>query len=122
MPQVILEFSANVIEINNLSDLFLYCHEILASRLPTAIATCKSRAIKSDIYCIGDGDPRNAFVHLTLKVLPGRSDDTLRKIGESIMEKLTGHFSESLSKLNLQITLEILELKKNYFKVVSQQS
>lgn len=68
MPQLILEFSSNILEKNN------------------------------------------AFVHISLKVMPGRSFDTLKNIGENMIELLKKYFSDSLEKLNLQITLEIIAL------------
>lgn len=118
MPHLTLELSSNIEEKNILS-LFKYCHSILSKMLPTEIHSCKSRSIVYDTYYIGDGKPNNAFVHLTVKIMPGRSPSTLKELSESIMNLLKNHFNESLKKLNLQITLEIIELQKTYFKITS---
>jgi len=81
MPQLILEFSSNILEKNNLVTLFQECHSILEKKLPTDIDSCKSRAIECHDYYIGNGEPNNAFVHISLKIMPGRSLDTLKKCG-----------------------------------------
>jgi 5-carboxymethyl-2-hydroxymuconate isomerase len=119
MPQLVLEFSSNVFEKTNLNMLFQQCHSHLEKMLPTDINSCKSRAIECDTYYIGNGKENDAFIHLSLKVFPGRSMETFEKIGNAMMEILKNYFSNSLNKLNLQITIEIMELQKTYFKITS---
>lgn len=119
MPQLILEYSANIIEKENLTTLFQQCHEFLAKSLPTELASCKSRAIKCENYCIGDNAESNAFVHISLKVMSGRSKDTLHSVGQSMMNILSRYFEKSLQQLKLQISLEISELQTTYFKISS---
>lgn len=110
MPHLTLEFSHNVIEKNNLQPLLKTLHEIIADSLPTDISGCKSRAIELDTFHVGNGEPDSAFVHVTLKVLPGRTPEHLQKVGEKLMTKLREHFDDSFKKLKLQITMEITEL------------
>lgn len=120
MPQLTLEYTANVEEVSNLNALFLQCHHVLVDVIGTDINNCKSRAIELTNYCIGSGADENAFVHITLKVLPGRDQDTLNQLAEKIMPIVSQHFEKSLKLLKLQITLEIVELQKTYFKKASQ--
>lgn len=119
MPQLMLEFSSNIKEKNNLQNLLRDCHSILETTLPTTLQSCKSRAVERDCYCVGDGKTENAFVHVTLKVMPGRSQEILQAVGESVINLLREYFRASLKELNLQITVEILELDRNYFKISS---
>jgi 5-carboxymethyl-2-hydroxymuconate isomerase len=102
-----------------MANLFQECHSILEPTLPTDIASCKSRSIECHSYYLGNGEPNNAFVCVSLKVMPGRSIDTLKNAGDKIMLALKNYFASSLEKLNLQITLEIIELQKTYFKITS---
>lgn len=120
MPHLTLEFSANIIEKNNLAALFPSLHKILATTLPTNINGCKSRAIECEQFYVGEGAPNSAFIHVTLKVLPGRTPEHLQELGQIIMNELKQYFQASLTKLKLQITLEILEISTNYFKIVSE--
>lgn len=119
MPQLILEYSKNIIERDNLTTLFQQCHDLLAEALPTDLNSCKSRAIKCKTYVVGDGQLDNAFIHVSLKVMPGRTQDTLQNVGQRMMKVLENHFAQSLQKLKLQITLEISNLQPTYFKITS---
>jgi 5-carboxymethyl-2-hydroxymuconate isomerase len=116
MPQLTLEYSSNIIEKTNLVSLLKSCHELIASELPANIASCKSRAMERDVYCVGDGNLQNAFVHLTLNVLPGRDEAARTRVGEKLLALLKDYFSRSLASLQLQITVELDELPKTYFK------
>lgn len=118
MPQLILEFSDNIIEQHDINDLMQTCNEALVVGLSTDLASCKTRAIKHSLYHIGDGDPNNAFVHASLKVMPGRTNEIIQNMGNNMMEILKAYFAESQQKLNLQITIEISELQDMYFKFV----
>ena len=120
MPQLILEYSSNILEKDNMKPLFQEYHSILEKTLPTDINNCKSRAIACDDYYIGQGQPNNAFIHISLKIMPGRDFETLKNTADAMMSTSKNHFSGSLQKLNLQITIEIIDLEKAYFKITSQ--
>lgn len=119
MPQLILEYSSNIIETDNLQELLKSINIFLNETLPTELASCKSRAIKLNTFCIGNGDERNALVHVSLKVMPGRTFEKLNEVGNGIMKMLKDYFYHSLKQLSLQITVEISELEKTYYKFAS---
>lgn len=119
MPHLVLEFTSNIVEKSNLTSLLKQCHLVLSDMLPTELVSCKSRAVERDIYCIGDGNGNGAFVHVDLRVMPGRDKETLQMVGQRLMDILKAHFSESLKVFQLQITLEINELATTYFKAKS---
>ena len=120
MPQLSLEYTSNVLEHDNFSELFKQCHTILTEQLPTDLAACKSRVVKCADYYIGNGDANNAFVSLHVKVMAGRSAETLTTISNAMMQVLQQHFAQSLAQRNLQITLQMQELAPSlYFKITS---
>lgn len=116
MPHVILEYSGNLIENIEFQALFKECHELLVKHLSTSIQNCKSRAYLCKNYYVGDGNSNNAFVHVTLKIMPGRSKELLNYTGETLLTLFKKYFSESIQKLNLELSLEIVELQGPYFK------
>ena len=120
LPQFTLEFSSNIIEKNDMQTLFQSCHNILANILSTEIENCKSRAIECSNFYIGEMNTKSAFIHATLKVMPGRTKEKLAEVADAIMQTLAAHFAKSLHDLKLQITLELLELPNIYLKVSSQ--
>ena len=113
MPHFILEHSSNVK--TDFSQLFKQCHDILAKGLPTDLSHCYSRAIPCEVFYVADGAADKAFVHVTLKIMPGRTKDTLQTVGKNLLEALKKAFAESAKKFNIAISLQIVELHSDFY-------
>ena len=115
MPHIILECSDNIIE-KDMKPLLADIQNILVAQLPTKLEACKSRSIRHSDFLLGNGDTNNAFVHLSIRVLQGRSEELLNQTAQIILEKMAIYFDESSKKLNLQITLALQNLPPIYLK------
>lgn len=117
MPHLTLEYSSNIREKENFHSLFHNLHHIIVRIAKADIESCKSRAIEHKTYYIGNGDLNRAFIHLKVQLLEGRPIQVRQEAGEEILKALAEHFSQSLTHLNLDITVEVAEIIKNlYFK------
>ncbi len=115
MPHLVLEYSSNVKEPPDFQDLFLKCHRVLEKVGSIRISNCKSRAIRRDIYFIGDGtSSMEAFIHVDLSFAAERTLEVKQQIGKGILQLLVEYFPQP----NLQITVKIGSIPKElYFKV-----
>ena len=85
MPHLILEASSNIVETNDkIKQTLQKCQNLLVEKLPTQLASCKSRLILHDVFILADNQERNAFVHLTVKLLKGRSAELLRETSANL--------------------------------------
>jgi len=117
MPQITLEYTGNITQELIAQDLFSPIHKVLGDVAGIPINNCKSRAIQRDDFYIANGETKNAFAHLEIRFIEGRSPEVKRAIGEQCLEQLESYFAESTSSLDLQITVEILDIhKQSYFK------
>ena len=117
MPHAILEYTQNVVDDVDPHDLFRRLHEIMTSEGPFALSDIKSRVYACEHFYIADGNPQNAFVHLSLSVLEGRDPEVLRMVGERALELLREAYAESRASLNCQFSVEIREMARPlYFK------
>ena len=92
MPHLILEASANIHESNaRLQQLLVECQDLLVRELPTKLESCKSRVILHDIYVLGDNHPDNAFLHLTVKLLKGRTPELLTNVATLLSDTIAKH-------------------------------
>ncbi len=111
MPHVILQFSKDVCDQRTAETFFEKAHEFLVKALPTQLSSCKSRALEHNVFCVGEGNPENAFIHLTLKVLPGRAPETLEKVSQGLLTLLTEHLKkEGMTHKKTGLSVEIQEL------------
>jgi len=116
MPHLILEYSNNLANDLNVRELFTQLHQLLARELPTQLSSCKSRCIVSPVYHIGDGHQHNAFVHLTIKIMAGRTDAKKKQVGIEVLNRMGLFFHTEKAQFNVQLSVEILDLDLHYFK------
>ncbi|MDD3267461.1 MAG: hypothetical protein PHC75_09830 [Burkholderiales bacterium] len=117
MPHLVLEASANLHESNErLQHILISCQNVLVDELPTQIGGCKSRLIVCEVFVVGDGDPNQAFLHLTVKILkkPERTPELLKSISEKLQKEIIANCSRSMSQQGVGVSVEIMELSNSY--------
>ncbi|STX29688.1 5-carboxymethyl-2-hydroxymuconate Delta-isomerase [Legionella beliardensis] len=116
MPHLILECSDNIDIKAAVMPFFAQAHSLLERLLPTQLSSCKSRFICHNMFYLGSGQVNNAFVHLTLKILAGRSDATKEYVGRELLSLMKKLFQQDNRALNLEFSIEIIETSSPYFK------
>lgn len=115
MPHITLECSQNILE-QDIRSLLLEIHLFLVDKLPTQLEACSSRVIRHSEYTLGDGSSHNAFVHINIRILPGRSEALLIATAKAILEKATLFFNNSSNALQLKISVGIENVASVYVK------
>ncbi|MBM3191894.1 MAG: hypothetical protein FJZ63_04505 [Chlamydiae bacterium] len=110
MPHLKLEYSSNLQGTFSAQELFAACHKVLVDTVQANLARCQSRAISYDIFHVANGDPNNAFLHLEVLLLEGRTPTQLQKLQESLQKVLKHHCQSSLLKCHVRTSLRIVEL------------
>ena len=62
-----------------------------------------------DDYLIVDGHPDNAFVHVTLRIGHGRSDEQKAALGARVFEALTAALAPQMASRPLGLSMQIEE-------------
>ena len=116
MPHLILECSESVANVMACEPFFSQLHQYLADTLPSDVANCKSRVIAYDRYYIGNNFEHGCFVHLTIKIMPGRASAIKKNIGQAILTMLHDRMqTHSLGEVSLSV--ELIDLSDHYFKI-----
>lgn len=111
MPHIVLEYSNNIYPTPNIKAFFAKIHQLLEKELPTQLSNCKSRCMVHDLFYIGDGSIKNAFTHLTIKILPGRTEEKKNQVLQEVMTIINEFFQRYESTMNLQTSVEILDVQ-----------
>jgi len=118
MPHCVLEYSANIKDSVNFQEFFARLHELLAASGEIQLDRLKSRWFCRDNYLVGNGDVKNAFVHLQISLLSGRSVEVRKKLGAQAFDLLSSQYPRSQRDLSCSITLEVREVEnETHFKV-----
>lgn len=112
MPQITLEYTDNIDNVGNVRQLLKQIHQAVHDVSGVTIGNCKSRARKLDCYYVGDQDEGHGFVAVDLLLLEGRDTELKQAIGNAVLALLEGHFSESMQRLQLQMTVNVHDIEK----------
>ncbi len=110
MPHFILEYSANLDDDLDLDGLFKALHGTAMETGVFALGGVRFRAHRCEHYLVADGDPDNAFVHLTARIGRRRDPDVRREIGEQLFNSLVEHLDGLYRQRPLAISFEVTEL------------
>lgn len=115
MPVVHFEYTNNLAIDAQVHSFLKEVHTSLVEIIKTNLLTCRSTITSHQDYLIGDGDPRNAFIQLSIRMLPGRSKETKDKLGHHLLARIKQVFEKEIIKYETQIRVYLTEVEKDYY-------
>ncbi|MGP4071135.1 5-carboxymethyl-2-hydroxymuconate Delta-isomerase [Piscibacillus sp. B03] len=110
MPHFTLEYTDNLKEDVNVSDLLLKINQALLKHdHQVPIGGLRSRAIALSDYVVADGTGDDAFIHGTLKLGTGRTDDEKKILCDEIYNVVTTELAPLFNERYLAFSLELYE-------------
>jgi 5-carboxymethyl-2-hydroxymuconate isomerase len=91
MPHVIIEFSANAGDWGEPEKITKAVHEALCSVGHLPAEAVKTRAIRHDVFHIGEHAEGKGFITVLIRTRPGREDHVLVEISESARAAVLAH-------------------------------
>ena len=110
MPHIIVEYSANIEDEIGIDALFETLTEVAVGTGVFELSGIRVRGERRDRYRISDNDPSNGFAHTILRVGSGRTEETLKKAGETIYTAICAHLQKMYETRALNISMEIQEI------------
>ena len=110
MPHFIAECTDNIREQADLPGLFGKVNAALAATGIFPIGGIRSRAIWLDTWQMADGQHDYAFVHMTLKIGAGRSQESRQDVGDMLFTLIKALFAALMESRYLALSFELDEL------------
>ncbi|NUU64939.1 5-carboxymethyl-2-hydroxymuconate delta-isomerase [Enterobacteriaceae bacterium BIT-l23] len=110
MPHFITECSENIRTEADLPGLFQQVNRLLAESGLFPLGGIRSRAHWVDTWLMADGAHDYAFVHMTLKIGHGRSQQQLMPVMEQLFACIREHFADLMARRYLALSLAVEEL------------
>ncbi|MFK0115793.1 5-carboxymethyl-2-hydroxymuconate Delta-isomerase [Streptomyces sp. NPDC090994] len=113
MPQITVDHSAQLTDGFDRPGFAKALHaavvEIAAARPPA----CKTQFRATEVTTVGPDTEGHAVVHVTIGLLPGRTEETKARLTEAVLDLLRDHIKTGLS---LHASAEVRELDASYRK------
>ncbi|EXB49067.1 MULTISPECIES: 5-carboxymethyl-2-hydroxymuconate Delta-isomerase [Acinetobacter] len=115
MPHLVANYSANLTELDQ--------HTLLSSVNSALIAThlfspndVKSRIFKDEAFLIGMGETQDAYIHLKLYLLSGRTAAQKQDLGSILLTILEQkNYLPVENQLPLQLCVEVIDMPSEYY-------
>lgn len=122
MPQLEIEYSAQLPIKDELPKLAVDLHYVIAREADADLASFKTRITPLENVVIGDGDVKSAMVHLDIRLLSGRSNAVKFSTGEAALATLIDRLEWLVGDYQVDFTVEVHDLdRQNYFKHVTDR-
>ena len=86
MPHITIEYSSNLADVHDVAALVADVHAVAAVHPWVPLDGLRPRAMVREHYLVSDGAPANAFVAMTVRVGPGRTDDEKQAFLDTILD------------------------------------
>lgn len=122
MPHITIECSANVQAHVDIDKLLRHVHDAAIETGVFPPDGIRSRVHILDHYRVAESG-KNAFVHVVLRIGPGRDQETKRRVVDHVFNALTAFLQKMYDSKPLAISIELQELdadlrrNKNNLKV-----
>lgn len=113
MPHLTIEYTDNLREGGDIPGLLRKANRVLIDQGGVfPIGGIRSRAICHTEYCVADGEEDYAFVHASLKVGSGRTEEEKNTACDALFEMMKTHFAAQFEKRYLALSLEFSEFSE----------
>jgi 5-carboxymethyl-2-hydroxymuconate isomerase len=110
MPHVIAEYSANLDDSLDVRGLIGDLHQCMIDSQLADVAAIRTRAERRDVFCIADGNLKNAFVHITARLRIGRPEEQRKALAEAMLTATDKRLERAYASHPIAITVEIEEI------------
>nr|WP_246484700.1 5-carboxymethyl-2-hydroxymuconate Delta-isomerase [Virgibacillus salarius] len=117
VPHVIIEYTDNLKAASIPKLLKTINTTLLNHQDIIPIGGLRSRAIELSDYLVADGTQDDAFVHATLKIGKGRTEEEKKRLGDDLFRAIEQHFSTIYKDRYLALSMEIYEFISPTYKL-----
>jgi 5-carboxymethyl-2-hydroxymuconate isomerase len=110
MPHITVEYSKNLEQSADVSELIKAVHKAAIGTKAFPVSAIRTRGASRKNFRVADGDPRNAFLAVVIRVAQGRTPELRHEIGSAIFESVTNHMRDVSAAIPLAITVELQEI------------
>lgn len=116
MPHLLIEYSANVEDAVDVSELVIAMHDAALATGVAPIDALRTRAVAREYYAIADCDPSNKFIAVVARLGAGRSDDEKDSLVEALMAALDAFLGGKQSTIMLSVEYQEIDTARRINK------
>lgn len=110
MPHISIEYSANLEDRADIQALCEHLRAVAATIEAFPMAGLRVRALKAEHFSIADGDPKHAFLDVSVRLRGGRPDSVKQEATQVLFEAAKDFLRPVLETSSLALSLEMRDI------------
>ncbi len=110
MPHFHIDYSGNLEEVVEMADLCEVIRKEAATIATFPLAGIRVRATRVDHYAIADGNPKHAFVDISVRLREGRTDDEKHEALQRIFNAARAFLAPAMVNSSIALSAEMRDI------------
>ncbi len=110
MPHFSIEYSANL---EDMVDIAALCDHLRRAAIDTGVFPMpgiRVRAFRADHVSIADGDPKHAFLDLSIRLRGGRAPEAKARATQAVFDALKAFMAPALASHSIALSVEMRDI------------
>ncbi|GAA6191204.1 5-carboxymethyl-2-hydroxymuconate isomerase [Phaeobacter sp. NW0010-22] len=110
MPHFMLDYSANLEELTSIP---MLCDVLRKAAIETGVFPMpgiRVRAMRADYVSIADGDPKHAYLDISVRLRAGRDLETRKKATAHLFQVAKAHLAPAMEQHSIALSLEMRDI------------
>ena len=110
MPHFSIEYSANL---EDMVDIAALCDHLRRAAIDTCVFPMpgiRVRAFRADHVSIADGDPKHAFLDLSIRLRGGRAPEAKARATQAVFDALKAFMAPALASHSIALSVEMRDI------------
>lgn len=118
MPHIVVEYTPNLGELPFDAMLAAVTRRLAASPEIGDEADLKARVLRAEAFRVGLADEGRGFIHVTLRILAGRSPQAKKDLSQRVLAGMREHLPLLPEALTAYLSVEVVDMdRESYGKV-----
>lgn len=118
MPHIIIEHTPNLGELPFDAMLAAITRQLADSPEVGDEADLKARVVRADAFRVGLADDQRGFIHVTVRILAGRSAEAKKDFSDRVTQGMLAHVPAFAPGLTVHLSVEVVDMDRDSYRKV----
>jgi 5-carboxymethyl-2-hydroxymuconate isomerase len=115
MPHIVVEYTPNLGELPFDAMLAAVTRQLAASPEIGDEADLKARVVRAEAFRVGLVDEGRGFIHVTLRILAGRSAQAKKDLSQRVLSGMREHMPSLPGPLSAYLSVEVVDMDRDSY-------
>lgn len=116
MPHIVIEYTANLVDLPIDAMLAAVTRRLAESPEVQDEADLKARVSRTESFRVGLADSGRGFIHVTLRILAGRSSEAKRDFSQRVADGMLEHMPPFPDSLTVHLSVEVVDMDTESYR------